>query len=227
MFLFYDKSLNKPLTEQTYAANCEFTVENLWNATYDRYFLSHFLGWVCKSIMLRDSLFCWTISIGWELIEIAFTHMLPNFAECWWDQWLLDVLIANGLGIYVGTTLCRYLEVKHYNWSELYKGNTLVTKAKRMVLQFTPSSWMKVDWESTGHIKQFLIYNVLMFCLHINELSAFFLKAILWLPPSCNLNLIRLILWWVMGLVTFRQIYMYLTNPRIHRLGSQYYFSII
>jgi hypothetical protein len=51
--------------------------------------------WLCDN---SDKMLCWIISIQWEVIEIAFTHMLPNFAECWWDQWLLDVLIANALG---------------------------------------------------------------------------------------------------------------------------------
>ncbi len=55
-----------------------------------------------------DLMFCWTLSIGWELIEIVFTYALPNFAECWWDQWILDVLLSNGLGIYVGHRLAMY-----------------------------------------------------------------------------------------------------------------------
>jgi hypothetical protein len=25
-------------------------------------------------------------------------HMLPNFNECWWDSWVLDVAICNSLG---------------------------------------------------------------------------------------------------------------------------------
>lgn len=25
-------------------------------------------------------------------------HMLPNFNECWWDSWVLDVLVCNSLG---------------------------------------------------------------------------------------------------------------------------------
>ena len=37
--------------------------------------------------------------------------------ECWWDQVFLDVLICNGLGIYVGRKLCDYLEFKQYSWT--------------------------------------------------------------------------------------------------------------
>jgi hypothetical protein len=29
-------------------------------------------------------------------------HLLPNFNECWWDRWLLDVLICNNFGIVTG-----------------------------------------------------------------------------------------------------------------------------
>ena len=61
-------------------------------------------------------LICWVISIQWELIEILFQHMLPNFAECWWDQWVLDVLLSNALGIYLGCKLAKYLEMKEYRW---------------------------------------------------------------------------------------------------------------
>ncbi len=24
-------------------------------------------------------------SVTWEITEIAFAHLLPNFVECWWD----------------------------------------------------------------------------------------------------------------------------------------------
>lgn len=219
--------LNQPLKERPYASDCSFTWANLQPAIFDRYFLSHFLGWFCKSLMIRDQLFCWTISIGWELIEIAFIHMLPNFAECWWDQWLLDVFMANALGILVGHKVCEYLEVKDYKWCDLYTIPTITGKMKRFVLQFTtPSSWTKVRWESGGAIKKFFYYNALMFSLHLVELNAFFLKHILWVPPENNLNLYRLIVWWLIGMVSLRQIYLYMTRPSINRLGSQTWMAV-
>jgi hypothetical protein len=30
--------------------------------------------------------------------HLCMQHMLPNFNECWWDSWVLDVLICNSLG---------------------------------------------------------------------------------------------------------------------------------
>jgi hypothetical protein len=47
---------------------------------------------------------CWVIKlllppqVGFELLERTFAHMLPNFNECWWDSWLLDVAICNFAG---------------------------------------------------------------------------------------------------------------------------------
>lgn len=48
---------------------------------------------------------------GSNVSQISFTHVLPNFAECWWDQVILDILLCNGLGIEIGYALCKYLEV--------------------------------------------------------------------------------------------------------------------
>jgi len=42
---------------------------------------------------------------------------LPNFWECWWDSLILDVLVCNALGIYVGHLLIKKLEMKEYKWS--------------------------------------------------------------------------------------------------------------
>ena len=60
------------------------------------------LGWVCKALILRDSAMLWTLSIGFELMELTFQHMLPNFNECWWDSWILDVALCNFIGIWAG-----------------------------------------------------------------------------------------------------------------------------
>ena len=61
--------------------------------------------------MIRNRAICWTISIGWEILELSLTFMLPNFAECWWDQWIMDVLLCNGIGIELGVRVCQYFEL--------------------------------------------------------------------------------------------------------------------
>lgn len=108
---------------------------------------------------LSDPWVCWVISIQWELIEIFFMHMLPNFAECWWDQWILDVALANGIGIYLGCKLARYLEMKEYKWGAYSEIPSVLGKAKRTILQFTPASWTKVQWKSTTSITRLFGYD--------------------------------------------------------------------
>ncbi|RTG88679.1 phosphatidylserine synthase 1 [Schistosoma bovis] len=51
--------------------------------------------------------------------QVAFSHILPNFNECWWDSLILDILVCNGLGIQCGMWLCRWLEMRDYQWDSI------------------------------------------------------------------------------------------------------------
>ena len=51
-----------------------------------------------QALIIRDYPLLWTLSIGFELMELTFQHMLPNFNECWWDSWILDVAVCNFIG---------------------------------------------------------------------------------------------------------------------------------
>lgn len=51
--------------------------------------------------------------------QVFFSHLLPNFAECWWDALLLDFLICNGLGIHFGLYVCKKLEMRNYHWESI------------------------------------------------------------------------------------------------------------
>ncbi|KAJ3523980.1 hypothetical protein NM688_g8639 [Phlebia brevispora] len=101
MMKYLDPSLGRPLPEKSYAEHCEFTPRNVWNAI-DIFCLAHALGWFGKALILRDYWFCWILSVAFELAEYSLQHQLPNFAECWWDHWILDVLVCNWLGTYLG-----------------------------------------------------------------------------------------------------------------------------
>ena len=96
---------------------------------------------------------------------MQFQHILPNFQECWWDHWILDVLICNGGGIYTGMQVAKYLEMRKYRWESVV-GKGLFTagfikrvecwdfltvlKTLVVVLQF----WL---WESMNKNRQNLI----------------------------------------------------------------------
>lgn len=51
--------------------------------------------------------------------QLFFMHLLPNFAECWWDQVILDILLCNGGGIWLGMTVCCFLEMRTYSWASI------------------------------------------------------------------------------------------------------------
>lgn len=54
-----------------------------------------------------------------SLFQLFFMHLLPNFAECWWDQVILDILLCNGGGIWLGMTVCHFLEMRTYRWASI------------------------------------------------------------------------------------------------------------
>ena len=51
-----------------------------------------------QALIIRDHALLWVLSVGFELMELTFQHMLPNFNECWWDSWILDVAVCNFIG---------------------------------------------------------------------------------------------------------------------------------
>ncbi|OXB79885.1 UNVERIFIED_CONTAM: hypothetical protein H355_000915 [Colinus virginianus] len=129
-----------------YAVNCHVITWERILSHFDIFAFGHFWGWAMKALLIRSYGLCWTISITWELTELFFMHLLPNFAECWWDQVILDILLCNGGGIWLGMVVCRFLEMRTYHWASFKDIHTTTGKIKRAVLQFTPASWTYVRW---------------------------------------------------------------------------------
>jgi len=208
--------------DREYGVNCSnITVENIWNHV-DVFALAHFLGWAFKALLVRHLGILWAVSVMWEFTEIAFAHLLPNFSECWWDALILDVLVCNGLGIWVGLKICKMLEMREYKWVSLRDIHSTTGKLKRVVLQFTPRDWMQVRWldPSTTHMRFFAICQLVIFW-QVCELNTFFLKHIFEMPPSHPLVLWRLLLVGIIVAPSIRQYYMYATDPSCKRVGTQ------
>ena len=110
-----DQQLGVPIPEKTYASNCKFDLENVWSQC-DSFVICHTVGWYVKALILRDRWILWIISVAFELCEYSLQHHLPNFAECWWDHWLLDVLICNAIGIYFGLKTCHRYQIPLFDW---------------------------------------------------------------------------------------------------------------
>ena len=55
----------------------------LYDTIFDEFVVAHTLGWWGKALIIRDYPMLWTLSVGFEFMEMTFSHMLPNFNECW------------------------------------------------------------------------------------------------------------------------------------------------
>ncbi|KAG9069550.1 hypothetical protein KI688_010453 [Linnemannia hyalina] len=201
LFKYMDPALGVPLPEKSYGDACELTYDNIVDQTLDVFVLAHALGWFCKALILRDYTFCWILSVMFEVMEYSLSHQLNNFDECWWDHWILDVLVCNWLGIYLGVKTCEYFEMKQYSWQGLAEIPTLKGKMKRTMQQFTPKSWTKFEWDST---KSFKSYATVIFILTM---------TLLWLPPAHPINIARIFSYFMFGIPGVREAYQYLHDP--------------
>jgi hypothetical protein len=73
----------------------------------------------------------WTLSFSWEVVEVSFQTKLPNFKECWWDHYLLDVFGCNLLGMLIGMWVCRHYANAEFNWMGVRKLPTTRQKVTR------------------------------------------------------------------------------------------------
>ncbi|GJJ15789.1 hypothetical protein Clacol_010067 [Clathrus columnatus] len=213
MMTLLDPNLGVPLKERSYAENCDFSLRTIWNAL-DIFCLAHALGWYGKALILRDYWFCWILSIAFELAEYSLQHQLPNFAECWWDHWILDVLMCNWLGTYLGMKTCAYLNVKGYTWRGLRPTRGFRFKTKRVFKQFTPSDFTTFKWEGTASLTHYFAVVLLLAIFLAAELTPFYLKSLLWMEPEHPVVIARLIAIFIFALPAVRELYQYINDPR-------------
>lgn len=217
---FVDPALGVPLPERSYANNCRIEWSSL-REKMDIFIVAHVFGWYAKALILRDNWLCWIISVMFEVMEYSLEHQLPNFGECWWDHWILDVLVCNWLGIWAGMKTCQYFAMKTYNWRSIKHIPDVPGKVRRTMAQFTPHSWVSFNWAATKSLKGYLIVLAVTFFFLASELNAFYLKYLLWVPPEHYLNVVRIALHAFNGAVATRETYQYCTDPKCKRIGAQ------
>ena len=190
-----DAKLGKPLPEKEYATHCDvFTPDdphssfaNVKNCLFDMYVFAHSIGWWFKMIIVRDVKLCFFLSVLFEFMEISLRHQLPNFWECWWDSFVLDVLICNGGGIFLGWLTCRAFEMKQYYWGmgkDSRTENERFSSLSRSALQLTPYSWSVYKWKIFSSSKNFVTTLWYIAFINLVDLSHFYLKFSLWIPPN-------------------------------------------
>ncbi|XP_060078591.1 phosphatidylserine synthase 2-like [Ylistrum balloti] len=224
-----DSSLGKPLPEKNYGGNCYIydsdhpdPFHNIKDKA-DLFVISHFLGWWAKSLFLRDWWICTVLSVMFEVLEYTFEHQLPNFCECWWDHWIMDVVLSNGLGIYVGMKTVKYLKMKPYHWRGMWNIPTYRGKIKRFAMQFTPYSWTEFDWNPLSSLRRWLAVIVLIGLFLLVEINDFYIKFVLWIPPEHYLNVSRIVLVLFMAAPSAREAFQYLDDPTCKKMGRQFW----
>jgi hypothetical protein len=92
---------NIPLPEPQ--LECTFNYANVKRELFSEYFTIHFLGYFGLGLISRQLWFGITVSLLFELIEqLCCCSYLQNFAECWWDSMLLDIVVCNFGGFVCG-----------------------------------------------------------------------------------------------------------------------------
>uniref|UniRef100_A0A8C9QYJ0 Phosphatidylserine synthase n=1 Tax=Scleropages formosus TaxID=113540 RepID=A0A8C9QYJ0_SCLFO len=204
-----------------YAVNCHVITWERILSHMDIFAFSHFWGWAMKPLLIRSYGLCWTISITWDLTELFFMHLLPNFGECWLDQVILDILLCNRGGIWLGMTICRFLEMRTYHWASI-KYVYFRFCCKRPVLQFTPASWTYVRWfDPKSSFQRIAGIYLFMIVWQLTELNRFFLKHIFVFQASHALSWGRILFIGIITAPTVRQCYAYLTDTQCKRVGTQ------
>lgn len=230
-----DPALGVPLPERSYAEDCRvYTPEepielfgyplpfkNIIAALDDRFVWAHFIGWWGKTVLFRDVYICWASSILFEILELSLQHMLPNFAECWWDHIILDVFGANFIGIVLGGLTIKYFEMSTYDWTDSgwhNRKNPPKNILARGLSWFTPR-FDELHWDWIDSWKRFAGVLMLFVLTQGSELTAFFLKFILWVPAEHDLNIVRLLLWWLMAAPATRELYLFSSEPNVKKIG--------
>ncbi|CAK5283932.1 unnamed protein product [Mycena citricolor] len=220
MMMLLDENLGVPLPEKSYAEDCTLTPTVLWNAL-DVFCIAHTIGWFGKAMILRDYWFCWILSIAFELAEYSFGHQLANFNECWWDHWILDVLLCNWIGTYLGMKVCQYFEVKPYEWRGFRQSKGLRAKTRRVLSQFSPHDFTSFRWGTTTSFKHYFSVVLLLTVFLAAELNVFYLKTLLWMEPDHPIVILRLAFIFLCALPAVRELYQYINHPqRAVRMGQ-------
>ncbi len=170
---------------------------------------------------MRDRAIAWSISLLFEAVEFTFEGMLPNFKECWWDHFILDVLLCNGLGIEVGYWICKKLQMLNYNWI-IAKGRCSVFE--NISSKFKPNVMERYEWKMFSSVRRFLLVAWFIFLTTALQTTGFFIKFLVWIPPPHYTLIIRVLVWAGMAAMASKDMYAFVDN-KYSRFGVAIWIS--
>jgi len=227
---FIDPKLGKPLPERSYAEDCRiYTPEkpsshfaNVRDAVRDEFFVAHFVGWFVKTLGMRDAVFATVISSFFEVLELSLQHILPNFRECWWDHVILDMLVCNAAGTLLAKWVLKMLAMKEYTITGIAP-RTLTGQLRSVLTRFTPESWTEFSWGMFTNWKRFLYVIAFFVFYEIEEVSIFFWKALLWIPPPHPICLTRCAVFGLLSFPAIREYYQFMIDPTVKVFGPNFW----
>ena len=229
-----DDSLGVAVPAKSYgddAGACTLTWTNVRGVVLDLFVLPHTFGWVCGSMLLRDVRLAWALSVAFEALELAFTHWQPNFQECWWDHVVVDVLLCNAAGIWLGQWLLRRCGARAFDWlgwgssadAADGRGGPSGAAATTTTTTVAAPTVAAVVVAAAAHgpvamrsARRFCAVVLLLCAISLMMLNAFFLKAALWVPSEHALNVWRLLLWYGTAPFAMVEYYALVTATRGH-----------
>ncbi|SOV81588.1 phosphatidylserine synthase, putative [Plasmodium sp. gorilla clade G3] len=165
---FLNKNIEFHAVEKSYMENCN-TFENV-SDKIDWFVCAHLWGWFAKGMIIRNFFLLNINSAIFELLELRFQHILPNFYECWWDHIFLDVLSCNLIGIASSMVFMKYFNIPLYDWKIPDK---IKPNKKNIIFPTVDKLCRKVFTNSST----LLLLIFLSFIINIIDLNVFFLKA--------------------------------------------------
>ena len=222
-----ENGVGKPLPFRDYGTDCrvftpekEHLFQNIYDTFWDEFVIAHLFGWIVKGIMFRDFYVLTVLSVLFEVMEYTFTHWLPNFNECWWDHWIIDVLVCNGLGMWIGLKLCDYFSMKSYDWTSPQSKPKTEGVLPGKLRQLGPKKFDSYNWGYFRTAKRFAAVTLMVMFVMLVELNAFFLKTVLYIPPPKTINIVRLAIWATAAIPAIREFYQYVTDPHMKVFGT-------
>jgi phosphatidylserine synthase 2 len=97
---------------------------------------------------------------------------------------ILDVLICNTLGIYIGTKLVKYFTLLPWETRLIKECESGTDWMMRAFKQFTPRSYQSFDWRPFESVRRYYIVITVIVFVNLFELNLFGLKMVLKLAPT-------------------------------------------
>ena len=146
---------------------------------------------------------------------------------------ILDVLLCNGLGIEFGLYLSRiYFDNNPADYERDWFGKKLTVKSiflhfRRFVIQFTPLSLNDMEWKSFSSLTRYFHIHLVILAPMLMDMNAFLLKLFLYIPTEHPINIYRLLLNLFFFSISAKQYYLFITNKKCMKMGSQCWVCVV